>query len=98
MAGRFPAALTLRRENFVQELDSFFAGTWRLRIAEFEVASLVVKQESPVIFLAGVRYDLVGPRFKDDCEARVGRWDLESERGLRWKTFRSDLAGCGRNS
>ncbi len=91
--GRFPAKSTLRREAFVQELDSFFAGTWRLRTAEFEVASLVIKQESPVIFLAGVRYDLVGPRFKDDCEERVGSWDMEWERdsggGLSVRTWRA---------
>jgi hypothetical protein len=78
--GRFTAELTLRREPFVQELDSFFAHTWRLRTAEFEVASLVIKQESPVIFVTGVRYDLVGPSFQDDCDERLGRWELEWEK------------------
>jgi Flp pilus assembly protein TadD/peroxiredoxin len=78
--GRFSPKPTLQGQAFVQELDSFFGSTWRLRTAEFEVASLVVKQESPLVFVAGVRYDLVGSRLKDDCEERMGRWDLEWER------------------
>jgi len=78
--GRFPPQSTLRRDTFVRGLELLFDSTWRLRTAEFEVASISVRHESPLVFETRIRYDLVGSRSKDDCEERMGYWDLEWER------------------
>jgi len=44
------------------------------------VASIAVKHEFPFVLEARIRYDLVGSRSNNDCEERVGYWDLEWER------------------
>ncbi|MGO9271344.1 MAG: FG-GAP-like repeat-containing protein [Terriglobia bacterium] len=75
--GRFPAGSTLQREAFVLELGSFYDSAWRLRTAEFEVAAITVKQESPLLFATRIRYDLVGSKSKEDSEERMGYWELE---------------------
>jgi len=69
--------LTLQREAFVLELGAFYDRTWRLRTAEFEVAGITVKQESPLLFATRIRYDLVGSKSKEDSEERMGYWELE---------------------
>jgi FimV-like protein len=78
--GRFPAESTLPRAAFVQDLGAFFASTERLRTAEFEVAGITVKQESPLLFATRIRYDLVGSTSEEDSDERMGYWDLEWER------------------
>ena len=75
--GRFLAQSTLQREAFVEELSAFFAVTWRLRTAEFEVAGITVEQESPLLFSTRIRYDLVGAMSQGGSEERMGSWDLE---------------------
>ncbi|HXJ94073.1 MAG TPA: FG-GAP-like repeat-containing protein [Terriglobia bacterium] len=75
--GLFSAKSALQRESFVQELAAFFESTWRLRTAEFEVASISIKQESPLLFATRIRYDLVGSKSKGDSDERTGCWDLE---------------------
>jgi tetratricopeptide (TPR) repeat protein/peroxiredoxin len=78
--GRFSADSILQRESFMQELAAFFYGAWRLRTAEFEVAGISVKQESPLLFATRIRYDLVGSKSEEASDERTGCWDLEWER------------------
>jgi len=91
--GQFQGQSTLQRETFVQELGLFFGSSWRLRTAQFEVASITIKQEVPLIFSTRIRYDLVGPTSGEDTEERIGFWDLEWERrtsgSLAIRTWRS---------
>ena len=61
----------------MQGLGALYAGTWRLRTAEFEVAGLTVKREFPLLFSTRIRYDLVGSMSPDDAEERRGYWDLD---------------------
>lgn len=75
--GRFPAEPTLQREAFLQELAAFFPDTERLRTAEFEVAGITIRQESPLLFATRIRYDLVGSPSQEVTDERTGHWDLE---------------------
>jgi Flp pilus assembly protein TadD/peroxiredoxin len=80
------------REQFVQEIEKYFAGWQRIEVAEFQIVGIEQISESPRTVRAQVRYDIVGARAGQEREERVGKWTTEwrQDASSAWRAVRWD--------
>lgn len=91
----FPAAVTLSRERFLQEMEAYFVGMSHLETAEILIVGIEPASASSTTFDVDLRYDLVGTRKDARREERVGNWRTRWARNesSAWRILRWEATG-----
>jgi tetratricopeptide (TPR) repeat protein/peroxiredoxin len=87
---RFPAAVALGRDRFLQELQAWLGQITRVDTAEFEIYSIETIGNTPLTIRLEIRYDVVATRHDERREERVGSWrtDWSHDESEAWKVRR----------
>lgn len=81
MRARFSSQLSLGRDAFLDQLRSSFVLTPEIITAEFKVADLEVVSSSPLHIKTQIRFVFVGTGPRLHRMQRIGRWQIEWEKG-----------------
>ena len=76
----FSTTMLPRRELFLQEIQTWLGQLLRVETAEFEIYSLEVLANTPLVVRLEIRYDIVASRNDEQREERVGSWRTEWSR------------------
>src|SRR5262249_46658660 len=77
----------LGREQFLRQIETYFAGMARIETAEFEIVGIEERSSSPFTLQVEIRYDIVGTLKDISREERVGQWRTRWSRdeSQRWR-------------
>jgi len=92
---RFADGLLSGRDQFVRSIQSWLRDCVRLKTAEFEIYSIEEVADHPLAVRVQVRYDLVADRRDQQCEERVGSWQIDwtQHQDQQWKAQRWVASG-----
>jgi hypothetical protein len=78
---RFAPELSLNREAFLREIQSFSGFAPEVLVSDFKVATLEVRDSSPLRLTTRIRYTLVGTGLHVHRFERIGTWQIEWQQG-----------------
>jgi Flp pilus assembly protein TadD/peroxiredoxin len=74
---KFSSEPLLGRERFLEQMQAYLAPFTRIETAEFEIAGIEQKSNSPLNVRIDIRYDFVGQHADTQREERIGYWSTE---------------------
>jgi Flp pilus assembly protein TadD/peroxiredoxin len=94
----FGAAIVSGRDQFLQEIKSYFSQWQRLETAEFQIVAIAEGSTASAPVAADIRYDFVGISNDGNPEERIGLWrtlwtrdESSGWRAVRWEAGEETL-------